>query len=209
MCRAWMLEHLAQQTQQHHASADGARLAIMERPSPARYRAYLARIHCFEAAIEAAWAATEGLDRSLLLTYRKTDKLVSDLEALGLGTCEIATTTRLRFACPAEALGWMWVIHRNTLFHGLVYRYLACRFVEVMRVAGAYLSAFEGRAGALMGQLGHALDAAARRPAAESRIASAANEAFRMQRQWYSGDLVWPSPQLSALAVKRAPGVAA
>jgi hypothetical protein len=60
---------------------------------------------------------------------------------------------------------------------------------ETMQLAGSYLSVFEGRAGALMRDLGDALDAAARRTDDVARLVRAANDAFRTQRQWYGRDL--------------------
>lgn len=187
-----MLAHLTQQTRQHHGRADGDRLAIMEKPTIERYRAFLGQIYCFEASVEAALIATEGLDRGLLRTHLKANKLSADLDALGLVPGEVPSTATLHFNCPGEALGWMWVVHRNTLLHGLVYRYLQDKLQDTMQTAGGYLAAFEGRAGALMRQLGDALDAAAKRSPVASKIAIAANDAFRMQRQWYGCDVLTP-----------------
>lgn len=181
-----MLGHLALQTKQHHGSADGDRLAIMERPTIERYRTFLGQIYCFEAPIEAALVATDGIDRRLLRTHLKSAQLAADLEALGLPARELLPREAVHFDSPGEALGWLWVLHRNTLVHGLIYRYLCGRLAEPMRKAGAYLSVFEGRAGALMRELGDVLDATANRSSISARIVIAANEAFRLQRQWYS-----------------------
>ena len=181
-----MLGLLAQQTQRHHAAADGDRLAIMERPTRERYRELLVQIYCFEAPIEAAWIATEGLDRRILRSHLKASRLAGDLDALGVAAHAAAVVDVPHFEAPADALGWLWVLHRNTLLHGLIHRYLLTELVDTARSAGAYLSAFDGRAGALMRELGAALDRVARRVSIAERILAAANEAFRVQRQWYS-----------------------
>ena len=194
-----MLGHLAQQTQQHHAAADGDRLAIMEKPNRERYRMYLARVYCFEAPVEAACIATEGIERGILRSHLKTSRLAADLEALGITAREAVVIDAPRFDSPAEALTWLWVLHRNTLLHGLLYRYLAGKLPGTMPAAGGYLSAFEGRAGALLRELGEAMERTARRAPVVERMVAAANEAFRMQHQWYSCKLLPPErPTLTA-----------
>src|SRR5512143_2087137 len=209
MGRVWMLGQLAQQTQPHHARADTDRLAIMDQPTLDRYRAYLARIYRFEASVEAACIATDGLARSLVNTHIKSAKLLGDLEALGGDPRDVLPSRAIRFRDPAEALGWLWVVHRNTLLHGLIQRYLATTLPETMRVASAYLTTFEGRAGGLMRTLGDAIDDAVEQGVAPTGIASAAHEAFRMQRQWYSCDLLWPHRPPAARPRPRAPSQAA
>jgi len=187
-----MLNHLAQGTEAHHAAADGDRLAIMENPTIERYRAFVGRIYCFEAPVEAACIATRGVPRGLLRTHLKTPRLAGDLEALKLPPSDTAQLPGRAFDSPAEALGWMWVLHRNTLLHGLIYRYLLGKLPDAMATAGDYLSAFEGRAGALMRELGDALDATARRNVVTQQMVGAATAAFRMQRQWYGCALLSP-----------------
>ena len=187
-----MLGHLAQQTQHHHAAADGDRLAIMEKPSRDRYRLFLAQVYCFEAPVEAACIATEGIDGRILRSHLKTSRLVTDLEALGFAPREAPAIDIPRFDSPAEALTWLWVLHRNTLLHGLIFRYLAGKLPDTTRTAGAYLSAFEGRAGALLRELGEAMERAARRASVVESMVASANEAFRTQHQWYSCNLLPP-----------------
>ena len=162
----------------------------MERPTVERYRRYLTQIYCFEAPVEAACAATEQLDRELVRTHLKTHYLAADLEALGLAARSVAAIPQMSFDGPEEALGWLWVVHRNTLVHGLVRRHLETLLPDTMRDAGAYLAAVEGRAGALMGQLGRLLDAAANRIVSCERIVAAAKHAFRLQHQWYDCELI-------------------
>jgi heme oxygenase len=186
------LTQLAHLTEAHHASADGARLAIMENPTIERYRAFVGRIYCFEAPVEAACLATRGMPAGLLRTHLKAPRLAADLHALAFAHQDACASPRPHFDSPAEALGWLWVLHRNTLVHGLIHRYLLGKLPEVMAVAGSYLSAFEGRAGELMRELGNAMDAVARRNAVTVQMADAANDAFRMQRQWYSCDVQRP-----------------
>ena len=190
MRRSWMLAHLAQQTQPFHAAADGDRLGLMERATVERYRTLVTQIYCFEAPVEAACVATPGLPQRIVRTHAKCQALAADLEALGIAAREAVPIDGPRFESAAEALAWVWVLHRNTLVHGLIYRYLASKLPDTMRVAGSYLCAFEGRAGALLRELGLALDEHARRASIAERMVAAAREAFRAQHQWYSCDVL-------------------
>lgn len=185
MTRTPALAQLAQLTRQHHARADSDRLAIMEAPSVERYRTLLARVYAFEAAVEAACLTTPALDLVHARTHFKSQRLTGDLEALGIDAREVIPAPIPRPGNVDAALAWMWVVHRNTLLHGLLYRYLATQLGNTMQVAGAYLSVFEGRAGALMRSLGDALDVCSRDHRTLAVIASAGNDAFRHQRHWY------------------------
>jgi heme oxygenase len=188
-----MLDFLVQQTGRFHASADADRLAILEKPTSARYVAYLAGIRGFESVVEAAIAATPGVDGGLMRTHMKGERLAADLAALGAPAIERARTPRLD--TPAAALGWLWVIQRNTLVHALVYRYLEGKLPDDIRVAGRYLATFEGRAGAVMRELGDAMSTAARRVSLAEQMVNAAADAFRAQRQWYGRELVPIAPR--------------
>ena len=183
---SWLVAHLAHETQQHFASADGDRLAIMERPTLDGYRRYLAQIYGFEAPVEAACAATIGPE--LVRSHFKAHRLASDLEALGVAPGDVPAIPAPSFEAPEQALAWLWVVHRNTLVHGLVHRHVATLAPDT---GCSYLSAFEGRAGALMGELSHAMEAAAHRVASCERMIAAAKHAFKLQHQWYSCDLIW------------------
>ncbi len=187
-----MLTLLADETRERHGAADGDRLSLMERPNALRYRTFLVQVYRFEAPIERALAATPGYDRGLLHTHLKTRRLELDLDALGVR--ELAPLAAIpRFGSAEEALGWAYVIQRNTLLHGLVSRYLADKLPHEIQVGGTYLAAFEGCVGARLGELGIVLDRAARRDSIAQRIVDAANDAFHCQRQWYSAPHAVPA----------------
>ncbi len=196
-----MIDLLAQQTGRYHAAADADRLVILEKPTRARFCVYLARIHGFESAVESAIAATPGIDRGLLRTHMKCARLAADLAALD--TAPIAPARAPRFDTPAAALGWLWVIQRNTLLHSLVHRYLAGKLPDAIAVAGSYLATFEGRAGIAMRELGDTMSAVARRVSLAEQMVSSAVDAFRAQRQWYGREIV-PPQERSPIAPSRA-----
>ena len=97
-----------------------------------------------------------------------------------------------------QALGWLYVLHRNTLFHGLLSRQLATTIADDVRVAGSYLRTFEGQVGAQMRELGIVLDRAAIRCDVEARIVAGAHEAFRCQQRWYAGEPIEARPRMFA-----------
>jgi len=182
-----MLSVLVTETARHHPAADGERLKLMEQPTVGRYAEQLARIYSFERPVEAACALTNGFSRELVSGHSRAHHLAADLELLGRPARGLAPVPP-RFTDAAEALGWLYVIQRNTLFHGLIARQLAIAVPSLARAAG-YLTAFDGVAGDRLRALGVALDRAASRRGAPSTIIAAANDAFRAQRQWYAFEL--------------------
>jgi len=187
---SWLLAHLAQQTKPHHAAADGDRLAILDRPTSDEYKRWLGRIYCFEAPIEAACIATAGLPPAIVRSHLKTSRLERDLELLGFALREPPTAGS--FESPTEALGWLYVLHRNTLLHGVIYRQLCSTLPSHGEHAASYLATFEGRAGEALRELGDAILAYARRPSQVETVVAAASEAFRVQHQWFSTEHVFP-----------------
>ena len=182
---SWIVARLIEETRVHHADAAGDRLAVMQKPTEESYRAFLCHVYGFEAPLEARFTAMSGFDGGLLHTHMKSGHLVADLDALGViaGGLEWAPTV-IRDDV-AEALAWMYVLERNTLFHGLMFRHLAAKLPGTMQRAGAYLTAHESIGGRLR-ELGAVLDHSARRTQNADRMVRAANEAFRYQRQWYA-----------------------
>ena len=183
-----MLIRLALETKSHHAGADADRLALLDDPSFDRYRAFLETVYAFEARYEQALVQTPGLDPRIVRARTKVTKLHADLLALGIAPAEMLAWTRPAipvFRSEAEALGWMYVVERNTLMHGLVRRHLTRTMPDVMERASSYLAAYGDVPGALYRELGTELDGAARR-AIPSQIVEAAHVAFACQRLWFA-----------------------
>src|SRR5687768_16824151 len=123
-----MLLRVALDTRSLHAVADADRLVLLEDPSVPTYRRFLGRVFGFEASFEAALAQAPGLDPSVIRGCDGTHNLVRDLSSLGLTADEIARLPRFtgvpRFQTALRAVGWLYVIERNALVHGLVSRHL-------------------------------------------------------------------------------------
>lgn len=192
---SWMLSRLHRETQHLHAVADRDRLAILgqaaDRP---RYASFLARVYGFEAPVEAALVLTEGLDHWLDLRDRAHLKLLrADLKFLGVRDPNRLprTSTVFPFRHPAEALGWVYAVERNTLLHGVIQRHLQSRMPAVLKTAGTYLAGQQRSNGLRFRDLGAAMDRIAKDAGCAERIVNGAYAAFDAQHRWY--DVAIPS----------------
>jgi heme oxygenase len=184
-----MLGRLNRETQHHHAVADNDRLAMLSASAtPTLYASCLSRVHGFEAPLEAALLMTDSVEQWLDLRDRSHLKLLrSDLRALGIGDPNQLPrcSTVFPFRHPAEALGWIYVVERNTLLHGVIERGLRNFMPEVLKSAGSYLSCHQRSTGQRLRDLGMAMDRIAKDGMCAERIVSAARTAFRAQHGWY------------------------
>lgn len=151
------------------------------------YASFLTRIYGFESPLEAALLSTDKLDEWLDLRDRGHLHLLrADLHMLGVvdpnqqRRCSIVP-----FRHPAEALGWLYVVERNTLLHGVIERHLRGRMPDVLRSAGSYLAGQQRSNGLRFRDLGGVMDRIAKDPMCADRIAIAAKVAFRVQHGWY------------------------
>jgi heme oxygenase len=177
-----MLIRLALETKTHHPAADADRLGLLDDPNTERYRTFLAAVFGFESRFEAVLAQTPGLDPRVARSRAKTERLRNDLAALDATPSRTAVIPALR--SEAEAMGWLYVVERNTLLHGLLRRHLWREIPSVIDRAGSYLAAYE-TPGAHYRDLGLAIDAAALR-ATPNEIVDAAHAAFACQRCWFA-----------------------
>ncbi len=180
---SWMLLRLGLETQQHHAIADEDRLALMDVRSPADYRAQLARIYGFEAAVEAALTPfVDARERA------KAHWLRHDLQWFGLTGADVAALPRatINIGSLTQALGWLFVVERHTLVSGVIRRQLEHRFGPQLHDATRYLAAAGATPGARFRSLCVQLDEhASLRANAPAMLVASASEAFRCQRLWY------------------------
>jgi heme oxygenase len=183
---SWMLGRLDEETRSHHAAADDDRLRLLDVCDVARYRDELARIYGFEAPIEAGFMMTPELGAAVDLRDRTRLRLLKyDLHALGVAeTARLPRCTVPLLQSAADALGWMYVLDRNALVHGVIRRQLAERHLLGPSYA-CYLSAHELQAGSRWRELGAILDRAANHAEIADQMVASAKLAFRKQHQWY------------------------
>ena len=199
-----MLLRLAIETAQHHQTADDDRLAAMDAKSLDEYRAFLAAVYGFEIRVEQALARIVELDTALLRERLKTGRLREDLSALGLSPTQInqlPTAGNFSFTSAPQALGWMFVLERQSLLSGLLHRELLHSLGEGVRSATRYLTVYGDRPAAKYRELGELLGKFAQRYTPGS-IISAAHDAFRAQRQWYLTAITTaPAPRRTAISI--------
>ena len=176
---------LGLETRAYHAAADADRLAILDDPRPERYRAFLEEIYAFEARYEAALIQTPDLEPRVIRQRTKAHLLRADLAALGVTDLAFPQPDIAPFRHEAEALGWIYVVERNTLVHNLIRRHLWRTMPSTLVVAGSYLGAYGNTPGAQYRDLGFDLDRCAR-VAIPSQLVLAAIEAFQCQHAWFA-----------------------
>jgi heme oxygenase len=181
----WMLVRLALETRAHHHRADEDRLAAMDVTSVAEYRSFLLRIYGFEAPLEEALTRVPDLEPVIVHGRYKADALRHDLVALGLSVAQLTSSPIARpdIRSVPEALGWLFVVERQTLVSGLVRRHIFHMLGEA--TPASYLSVYSDAPGARFRSFGEILGQFAKRYP-PSTIIAAANHAFRAQRQWYA-----------------------
>lgn len=183
---SWMLARLKRETFVHHAAADSDRLSLLSADGRT-YVSQVSRIFGFEWPFETALATTPDIaDVCEVRARTKIRLLKSDLGGLGvLATSDVPRFRMSPFRHVAEALGWLYVVERNSLLHGVIHRHLSNRLPEQLRAGGSYVAFYERAAHQSWRKLGIALDLAACSAQLADRIVASANDAFRAQRHWY------------------------
>lgn len=199
-----MLLRLALETAPHHQAADDDRLAAMDAKALDDYRAWLSAVYGFELRVEQAIARVVELDTAMLRERLKMGRLREDLSALGLSPTQInrlPAASNLVFTSAPQALGWMFVLERQSLMAGIIYRHLVHTLGDGVRNASRYLTAYGDQPAARFRELGQILSKAAQRHSAGTIVASA-HDAFRAQRQWYlTAMMVAPAPRRHEIAL--------
>jgi len=187
---SWMLARLERDTAAHHAAAEADLFAVLDDPTFAGYRRFLAAVYQFEYAVEARLVCVEALPIRFVMSLLKSGALCADLHALGIDAAAHDVFARPlelpRFADGHEALGWLYVVQRNTLHHASLYRALAPRLRSPMQSAARYLTFLARNVHERWHELGGLLDRAAATPQLALRMCEAADAAFTAQHRCYA-----------------------
>lgn len=185
---SWMLARLARTLSAEHAVIDETIMAVVEEPTLASYRYFLARLYGFDAPLLASLLVTPGLDLAVLASRPRASDLANDLLALGITPREAQMLQRRhevpRFSCVAEALGWLYVSERVTLCHPMIRARLRAEMPATLRIAGSYVGRTRTPHVAWT-QLGCHLDDAATCEDVAGQIVDAAHAALASQRRWF------------------------
>lgn len=186
---SWMLARLERETRDYHAQAERDRFAVLDDPTLAGYRRFLATIYHFEYAVEARLVYVDELPIRFVQERLRSGRLGDDLLALGSdrGVVDVLAKPIVvpRMATAVEALGWIYVVQRNTLQHAALYRALASRLRNGLQPASRYLTAFANDAYKRWHELGAQLDHVAVTPERATRLVATAQVAFAAQYEWY------------------------
>lgn len=183
-----LLARLDRETRRYHSSVtSGWRRLLEPLATPATYQQQLVHVYGFEAPLEAAIAYTPGLATVLDARRRMRSGLIAtDLLALAISASEIAVLPQCMiapFRTPSEALGWLYVSERETLFHDPVRRHLLARFPRLARATNYLSAASDARWDDFL----DALERVAETTAESQQIVSAAHDAFHCAVRWYTG----------------------
>jgi heme oxygenase len=156
------------------------------------YCRQLAVTYGFESPVEIACSHTPGLAHAIdLRGHWRAGLIVQDLLALGMAPEDVANLpcqALARFADPAEALAWMYIVERPALIHDKLRDELARRFAaQRLSRATAYLGAYGGAASKRWAELGIALDRVCVSDAVCRRVIDAAHAALCARRDWRAG----------------------
>ena len=179
------------ETRVHHDAADMFwRSLCVPRVTHDEYIDRLATAYGFAAPFEAACAYTPGLRETLDLRARsRAGWLAQDLLELGLTPAQLSAVPSCfpiaPFASRVEALGWLYVVERETLLHETVRRHVVAELPEV-RTAVAYLGSYRDMVSARWQELGRVLDRSVRDDQRDELLA-AAHAGFRCLLDWHSG----------------------
>jgi len=187
--RSWVLPTLERETSALHADAEADLFRILDDPTTAAYGRFLTRVFHFEAEAESQLLRVEGLPCELVAARLKTNRLAADLLALE-PACYVRTILARPLELPPlrdprDALGWLYVLERNTLRHLDLFRALAPRLRATLQIASRYLTTHSRDVYQRWHELGACLDRYAYDEHELTRIVDAATDAFDRQHRWY------------------------
>jgi heme oxygenase len=185
----WVLARIGRATREQAIIADAVRMSVDGLPTNrAEYIDCLTRIYGFEVPIESAFAMTAGLAETVDLRSRRRARLLkADLCSLGVAHPGELGVLRAPPRCLSirEALGWMYVVDRSALLHGVLQRHVAQLSSELAK-ATSYLTNGGRGAGPRLVDLGIALDEVVQTPEMADQVIAAALVAFAEERDWFA-----------------------
>lgn len=163
--------------------------ALLEAVTPDDYRRFLGRAFGFIEPLELSLLDTVGLDEYVpTKRLRKHILLRQDLEALGLRSVEIEALPRCMWIPLFEnihgALGWMFVMERQTLTHPALFRHLATVMPREAAFASSYLKCYAASLGEMWQSFADGIETSIKQPRDLDVIIAGAKAALRQFRRW-------------------------
>lgn len=178
-----LLDRLTEETRPFQDEID-AEAELMLGGTVAGYRRFLLQTHGFVGPVERALSVSPQLDRYFdKRRLRKQQLLEHDLQAMNVrestGGAAVPKLDNLH-----DALGWAFVVERNTLTHTQLYRRLASSIPGEMAFASSYLKCYFGGVGEMWRSFTDDLEAAVWEGAQADRLVEAARTGYGTFERW-------------------------
>ena len=181
-----LLERLKIETRPAHDGIERAVDIESRLLTHASYQALLARFYGFHATWEPLAEAAIA-DPAFFRARRKTQHLVSDLTALGMGADDIARLPVCRSLMPmpdpAAAYGAMYVVEGSTLGGAIIARLVECRLGLTSDTGCRYFRSYGSAVGSMWRNFGARLQAFSS-PDVDDAIVASANRTFALMQDW-------------------------
>jgi heme oxygenase len=183
------VQRLEEETRHLRGDAEAERSALLDATTSADYVRYLSRAYGFIAPLERCLLDTPGLTAYLDPKRLQKHLLIEhDLQALGSRQLDVQAIPQCMwipwFEDPWCALGWAFVIERNTLEFPQLFRHLATALPGEAAFAASYLKLYAGAAGEMWKSFSNILELASVSPRHLERMVSSAASAYRSLRRW-------------------------
>jgi heme oxygenase len=184
-----VVDQIEDRTKHLHRATDSDVSSLLEEPTPEHYRQFLTRVCGFVTPLERALLDIADLDRFLdFRRLRKQYLLKIDLLTLGVRPTDLDALPQCsgipRFEAVHTALGWAYVIERNTISYPTLFRRLAIAIPGEVAFAASYLKCYSGMLGEAWNRFSSELERAVGDARDLNAIVAGAKEAFRAYRRW-------------------------
>lgn len=183
------VKRLDEETGQLRADAEAEGSSLLDATTTADYQRYLTRSLGFVSPLERCLLDTPGLAMFLdPKRLRKSLLIEHDLQALGLKQLEVQSIPQCMwipwFDDAWAALGWAFVIERNTLAFPHLFRHLANVLPGEAAFAASYLKVYAGATGEMWTSFAEGVERASTSPRHLARMVAGAESAYRSFRRW-------------------------
>jgi heme oxygenase len=183
------IQRLDDETRQLHADLEAENMVLLHGTELVDYQRYLTRAFGFVSPVERSLLDTPGLTAFVdPRRLKKTELIEHDLQKTGLKPLEVQSIPQCMwipwFDNPHTALGWAYVIERNTLSFAHLFRHLANILPGEAAFAASYLKVYTGVTGEMWKSFSDGVDAAGSSQRHLETIIAGAGAAFRNLRRW-------------------------
>ncbi|MBA3465595.1 MAG: biliverdin-producing heme oxygenase [Deltaproteobacteria bacterium] len=183
------IQRLDDETRQLHAELEAEHMVLLEATEVSHYQRYLTRAYGFVSPIERSLLDTPGLSDFVdSRRLRKSELIEHDLQTTGLKPLEVQSIPQCMwipwFDDPHTAIGWAYVVERNTLAFAHLFRHLANVLPGEAAFASSYLKVYAGVSSDMWRSFCDGVDAVGASQRQVDMMVAGAVSAFRNLRRW-------------------------